>query len=41
MLFRERHLEGGLERIEEIFFQGEIDFHPNDSWTRAAVFILR
>ena len=41
MLFGERLLQGDLERSEEILFQGEIDFHPNDLRTRAAVFILR
>jgi hypothetical protein len=41
MLFGERLLHGGLERSEEIFFQGEIDFHPNDLRPSAAAFILR
>jgi hypothetical protein len=41
MLFGKRRLQGGLERSEEILFQGEIDFHPNDLRTRAAAFILR
>jgi hypothetical protein len=40
-LFGKRRLHGGLERSEEIFFQGELDFHPNHLRTRAAVFILR
>jgi hypothetical protein len=41
MLFGERLLHGGLERSEEILFQGEIDFHPNDLRPSAVAFILR
>jgi hypothetical protein len=41
MLFGKRLLQGGLERSEEIFFQGEIGFHPYGLRPRAAVFPLR
>jgi hypothetical protein len=41
MLFGKRLRQGGLERSEEILFQGEIDFHPNDLRPRAPVVLLR